>query len=166
LYLLQRILLEGGKSLPDFPDMPVPQRDWGAYSDNPYIAEQLTQYDPDVESEQAHQLIALMNADQRTAFDAIIASVNARDGQLFFLNGPGGTGKTFIYKALCHCLRAESSIVLCVASSGIAALLLPGGRTSHSTFRIPIDNLTDASSCSISKQSLRADMLRMVRLIV
>jgi len=36
-------------------------------------------------------------------------------------------------------LRSKGQIVLTVASSGIAALLIPGGRTAHSRFAIPIN---------------------------
>ncbi|KAE9400316.1 hypothetical protein BT96DRAFT_742954, partial [Gymnopus androsaceus JB14] len=57
----------------------------------------------------------------------------------FFLDGPGGTGKMFVYITLCHTLRGEGSVILCVASTGIAALILPGGRTAHSMLKIPID---------------------------
>jgi hypothetical protein len=35
-------------------------------------------------------------------------------------------------------IRSRGEIVLTVASSGIAALLIPGGRTAHSRFGIPI----------------------------
>ena len=56
--------------------------------------------------------------------------------------------------------------MLCVTSSGIAALLLPGGRTAHSMFRIPIDTLDAESLCNISKQDQRAELLRVVDLII
>jgi len=41
--------------------------------------------------------------------------------------------------------------VFVVASSGIASLLLLGGRTTHSRFKIPID-LHDESTCNITQQ--------------
>ena len=63
-------------------------------------------------------------------------------------------------------LRAQGDVVVCVASSGIAALLLPLGRTAHSTFKIPLENLHDQSFCSIVKNSSRADMFRSAKLIV
>lgn len=63
-------------------------------------------------------------------------------------------------------LRGESKIVLCCASSGIAALLLPGGRTAHSLFKIPIDGLSDESLCGVPKESLRADLLCSTELII
>jgi ATP-dependent DNA helicase PIF1 len=85
---------------------------------------------------------------------------------VFFLSGAGGTGKTYVYKTVCHCLQSAGKIVPCVASSGIAALLLPGGCTAHSTFRIPIDTLNAESLCNISKQDKHADLLCAVDLIV
>lgn len=45
----------------------------------------------------------------------------------FFLYGHEGTGKTFIWKTLSSGIRSKGQIVLTVASSGIASLLLPGG---------------------------------------
>ena len=47
-------------------------------------------------------------------------------------------------------LQSEGKIVLAVASCGIAALLLQGGRTTHSRFRIPI-NIIDESTSEINK---------------
>jgi len=44
------------------------------------------------------------------------------------LYGYGGTRKTFMWKTLSAAVRSEGKIVLTVASSGIASLLLPGGR--------------------------------------
>ena len=55
--------------------------------------------------------------------------------------------------------------MLCVASSGIASLLLPGGRTSHSMFKIPL-NANETSVCAIRKQDMRAALLRETSLII
>ena len=54
---------------------------------------------------------------------------------MFFLYGYGGTGKTYIWKTLASSLRADNKIVIMVASSGIASLLLPRGKTAHSKFQ-------------------------------
>ena len=48
--------------------------------------------------------------------------------RLFFLNAPGGYGKTFLIEALLSTVRGMGKIALAVASSGIAAELLEGGR--------------------------------------
>ncbi|KAL4294259.1 hypothetical protein AHAS_Ahas18G0210200 [Arachis hypogaea] len=47
-------------------------------------------------------------------------------------------GKTYLWTVLTSFLRSQGMIVLTVALSGIAALLLPGGRTAHSRFAIPL----------------------------
>ena len=66
--------------------------------------------------------------------------------RIFFGDGPGGTGKTFLYSMLLASVRARGGIALSVATSGIAALLLDGSKTAHSRFKIPIQ-LDDGSTC-------------------
>jgi len=55
--------------------------------------------------------------------------------------------------------------VLAVASSGITSLLLLGGKTAHSRFKIPID-LHDESTCNITQQMKVAELVRKVDLII
>jgi hypothetical protein len=55
--------------------------------------------------------------------------------------------------------------VLAVASSGIASLLLLGGRTAHSRFKISID-LHDESICNITQQMKVAELVHKVNLII
>ncbi|KAL6174793.1 hypothetical protein ACLB2K_051439 [Fragaria x ananassa] len=50
-------------------------------------------------------------------------------------------------------------IVLATTSSGIAANILPSGRTAHSRFKIPLKVLP-SSMCSIGKQSSLAQLVR------
>lgn len=84
---------------------------------------------------------------------------------MFFVNGYGGTGKTFLWKTLSYRLRSEGKIVLNVASSGIASILLPGGKTAHSQFGIPLV-LTKEACCKIDKKSKKAELLIMSSLII
>jgi len=65
-------------------------------------------------------------------------AVHLQQGGFFFLYGYGGIGKTFMWKTLSTAIRFKGMIVLNVASSKIASLLLPGGKTTHSTFCIPL----------------------------
>ncbi|CAH9098982.1 unnamed protein product [Cuscuta epithymum] len=62
-------------------------------------------------------------------------------------------------------LRSKGQIVLNVASSGIASLLLPGGRTAHSRFAIPLD-ATEDSTCHIKHGSPLARLIERTRLII
>jgi hypothetical protein len=146
--------------------MPLPQcRDWGHLSENSFIADQLN-YNRDSKLEAAQTRKEMLNDDQRSAYNQITTSVLSGPPKMFFLNGPGGTGKTFFYNTVCHRVRSETFIVLCVASSGIAALLLNGGQTAHSTFKIPVEQLHQDSSCGIIKESRYAEMLRIAKLLI
>ncbi|XP_021744641.1 ATP-dependent DNA helicase PIF1-like [Chenopodium quinoa] len=69
----------------------------------------------------------------------------------FFIDGPGGTGKTFLYNALYAEIRLMNRIVLPTATSGIAASNIPSGRTAHSRFKIPLDPL-ESRACNVPKQ--------------
>ncbi|XP_058741690.1 uncharacterized protein LOC131614079 [Vicia villosa] len=84
---------------------------------------------------------------------------------VFFLHGYGGTSKTFMWRTLSSALRSERKICITVASSGIASLLLPGGRTAHSKFKIPGPTL-DNSTCNIDKNTEHAQLLQATDVII
>ncbi|CAN1819976.1 ATP-dependent DNA helicase PIF1 [Linum perenne] len=106
-----------------------------------------------------------LNNEQVIVFKQIMDSVEKGTGQCFFVEGAGGTGKTFLWKVITAKLRSEGKIVLCVASSGIAALLMPGGRTAHSRFHIPI-KLTETSTCDIYHGTDVAKLIQHTSLII
>src|SRR5699024_7607456 len=97
---------------------------------------------------EADQLYNTLNDRQREAFDVIKAAVlSARPHpQCFYIDGPAGSGKTYLYETLYKYLISRNKKVRCVAWTGIAASLLPEGRTVHSTFRLPVSNSRDCSS--------------------
>jgi hypothetical protein len=105
-----------------------------------------------------------LNVDQRAAFDALYQAVTSGEGGVFFLEGFGGTGKTFLINLVLVKVRSEGRIALSTASSGIAATLLDGGTTAHSRFKIPIDIQSD-STCNIPAQSNLANLLRETDLV-
>jgi DNA replication protein DnaC len=69
-----------------------------------------------------------LNDDRRSAYETILNVVTNKDGKLFFVYGNNGTGKTFLWTTFLSHLRGQGKIVLVVASSGIASLLLLGGQ--------------------------------------
>jgi len=83
---------------------------------------------------------------------------------LFFLDGPGGIGKTFLRNILLAHVRKQGKVALAVAFTGIAATSLEG-RTAHSTFKIPLKVYSD-STCNISKRSDLAELIRHTKLIL
>jgi hypothetical protein len=92
-------------------------------------------------------------------------AVRLDQGGVFFLDGLRGSGKTFVYSVLLASVCNEGHVALAIASSGIAALLLQGRRTSHSTFKIPIDIHKD-SLCNVNTNSNTAELIRAAKLIV
>jgi hypothetical protein len=110
--------------------------------------------------------------EQVAAFDAIAAAVagtpckEATHGNVFYIDGPGGSGKTFLYTKLLRHVRSLGKIALAVSMSGIAALLLEGGRTAHSRFRLPVPLPLDGVVCNVKPRSVLADLLRDAAIIV
>ena len=164
LYLIDQLLSKSGKRLSDWESMPQVVGDWDANMGNRLIAEQC-QYDRARQAQLAEECIGKLNPDQYIAFLRISSAITNNTGETFFLHGPGGTGKTYLYNTLCYHLQSQGKIVLCVASSGIAALLLQGGRTAHSCFKIPIP-CNESSTCNFSKNSQLAELIKKTDLVI
>ncbi|KAL7606511.1 hypothetical protein Lser_V15G20604 [Lactuca serriola] len=164
LYEIEKILLQNSSSLRDFAGMPYPDHDLVSSTNNRLITEELD-FDITILQKESHQLLESLTVEQRSIFDEIMTAVKENKGGVFFVYGYGGTGKTFLWKTLSASLRSKGDIVLNVASSGIASLLLTGGRTAHSRFIIPL-NLTEDSFCSFGKDSDVAELLKKTSLII
>nr|XP_042903716.1 ATP-dependent DNA helicase PIF1-like [Parasteatoda tepidariorum] len=93
------------------------------------------------------------------------AKIHSRINRI--LDAPGGTGKTFIISLILAEIRSNNGIALAVASSGIVATLLDGGKTAHSVFRL-LQNIQDNSDavCNIKKQSSMATVLKQCKIII
>ena len=90
--------------------------------------------------------------DQRRVYTTILDSARKNTGGIFFIDAPWGTGKTFVINLLLASVRKQKCVALAVASSGIAATLLDGGRTAHSTFKLPLNiNFAETAVCNIKK---------------
>ncbi|XP_048614935.1 ATP-dependent DNA helicase PIF1-like [Brassica napus] len=103
--------------------------------------------------------------EQKKIFDEITDAVITKKGGVFFVYGFGGTGKTFLWRLLSAAVRVRGEVCLNVASSGIASLLLQGGRTAHSRFGIPI-NPDEFSTCSLTKGTDKAELVKAASLII
>ncbi|XP_019255092.1 PREDICTED: uncharacterized protein LOC109233676 [Nicotiana attenuata] len=110
-------------------------------------------------------LEAKLNNEQREAYNIILDRIFKNKPGAFFIDGPGGTGKFFLYRALLAAIRSKGFVALATATSGVAASILPGGRIAHSRFKIPID-IDGQFSCNISKQSSLALLTQDAKLIV
>ncbi|KAL4101157.1 hypothetical protein QTP88_021177 [Uroleucon formosanum] len=115
-----------------------------------------------------HDLIDSANQEQRDIISTIMKCVSLENTSVpnaYFIDGPGGTGKTFVYKCLINSRIEMGYDVIPVAWTGIEAMLLPGGRTVHSRFRLPLI-LTDTSVSSLKVNSKKASTIRKSKLII
>ena len=160
-----RVLLEqGNKTLSDF-NLPEPSMRFDELNQVPRIIAEEMNYDICELRFKYEQGYLQANMDQKRIIDSVISAVDSQNGGIFFVDGPGGTGKTFVENITLAGVRGTGRIALAVASSGIASILLDGGRTAHSRFKIPFDILED-SICDIKAQTALAELLRQTVLIV
>ena len=121
------------------------------------------------EAVEGQRSVGLLSDEQRVIFNEIMDSVNNPNDtskhRLFFVDGPGGSGKTFLFSTLISIMNGMGLKVLPIAWTGIAASLLKGGRTAHSTFKLPFD-ITRPIACNLSTTSDLADELRTATVIV
>lgn len=132
LYELEAILRFYGKSVVEF-NLRLPPLHLLEILKNRTVMEERS-YDTEVMATERDRLLPNLNTQQRKIFDTVTEAVSNGRQELMFVYGHGGTGKTYVWKSIIYTLRAQRKIVLAVASSGIASLLLPSGRTAHSRF--------------------------------
>ncbi|XP_071712618.1 uncharacterized protein [Rutidosis leptorrhynchoides] len=164
LYEIEKILQRNSSTLKKFISMPYPVESFSGMPHNSLITDELS-YNRSALADEHACLFSKLTEEQKNAYETIVSAVNEGKGGVFFLYGYGGTGKTFVWKTLSASLRSRGNIVLNVASSGIAALLLSAGRTAHSRFAIPI-NPTDESFCCITPNSNLAELICRTKLII
>ncbi|KAG4043735.1 hypothetical protein PC123_g20794 [Phytophthora cactorum] len=167
---LNDLLLANGSAVAHFEDLPqlceYPHLVLDSLLQNNLIRREMEGYNHDVLQETVDQE-HLLNGEQRSVYSTIVNAVdNPTPGNtLFFVDGPGGTGKSTLLKHILAKVRLSGKIALAVASSGIASLLLMGGRSAHSTFKIPL-KLNDTSTCSIYKQSHLKGLIQKASLVI
>ncbi|CAN0338899.1 unnamed protein product, partial [Scytosiphon promiscuus] len=125
-------------------------------------------FDRTEQGQLAQSLIPQLTPEQRQVFVTVTTNALREDlGGLYMIDASAGTGKTFTECTIAAHLRSQGKLVLCAASTGIAALILPGGLTAHSTFKLSFGGDAVAGSvCSVKSESERADVLRRASLII
>ena len=133
-----QILTNPGHSIADFPVMP--QDVVNNYNES---CDEININFANVANEQYYQL----NFDQKEIVDIVLQVSNIIDYngfKCFYIDGPGGSGKTFFYRTLYNLLKSQNKKICCMAFTGIAATLLPNGKTVHKVLGLPL--LSDSSS--------------------
>ncbi|XP_020972798.1 uncharacterized protein LOC110269352 [Arachis ipaensis] len=164
LFEIEKILNSNARSLRDYQSMSYPEMSDVRLFQNKLIEEELA-YDTNELTHTNLYTEQKMTHEQRLVFDEILNAVITDSGGFYFLYGHSGCGKTFIWNGLSSGIRSRGKIVLNVASSRIASLLLFGGRTAHSRFSIPI-TITDEFTCNINYSSLKVELLIQSSLII
>ncbi|VDP25961.1 unnamed protein product [Heligmosomoides polygyrus] len=145
--------LEGGKNYRSYLDVDVAQLD---------------QSEDQVDHED-HRRIGqanynLLTNGKKLFVNDVLSAIDHHLGQCFFIDGPRGSGKTFVYTAVYHMAKARKKQILNVAWTGIAANFLPDGRTASSAFRLVVEDLSRISS--IKRQSEEARFLSKIDVII
>ena len=93
--------------------MPIPRNIRNRYEE-PRVFQDKLDLCPDDESESVHDNVHLLNADQLRIHYAIMRCVEDHEvgAKVFFIDGPGGTGKTFLYNTLLTKVRGRGEIAL------------------------------------------------------
>ncbi|XP_074376961.1 uncharacterized protein LOC141718476 [Apium graveolens] len=133
---VEKLLNGVGESLKYFPNMPYSEDIYMHSMTNRLIKE--TGYDKNQQFEEHSKNFQSLNSEQLQVYNSVLEAVN---------KGEGG------------------KIVLPVASSGIAETLLPGGRTSHSRFHIPL-KLDRYFVAGIKHRSDIAELIKNIGLVI
>ena len=128
VYLEDQVLKLGGIDLVHFG---LPQPDKSAVTRVPLPLMRETTYDIFEQANYAAENEPSLNEEQRLVLKEVMSSVNEGKGSFYFLDSPGGTGKTtFLLKLILAKVRANQDVAIAVASSRITSTLLPNGRNS------------------------------------
>ncbi|XP_065368825.1 uncharacterized protein LOC135961256 [Calliphora vicina] len=114
-----------------------------------------------------NEFYEIANLEQRHIIDQVIREVQYHDtgSNVFCLTAHAGCGKTFVQTAIIH--KMNSLNLRCIASaySGIASILLIGGKTLHNVFKIPVP-LLDTSVSGVTPNSSQGQYINSSSLII
>src|SRR6266542_1706188 len=138
---IEKYLLPYGKTLADFniirPDYSLIE-DENEFQQQTLIREEIN-YDQD-EMKTLLTKKNLLNDGQKEIYNTVINAVNNKSNQkIFFVNGPGGYGKTFLFNMMLAEVRLQNQIAIAII---------------------------ETSTLNISKNSELADLIRMAKLII
>ena len=96
---LQHLLQQHGKRLVDFCGMLEVDKSVLFLEGHNLLAKE-TMYNASQQSSMAVGMERTLKCGQRDAYNCVMLAIERAEGSVFFLDGPGGTGKTYLYNAL------------------------------------------------------------------
>ena len=139
---------------------------------NTEIERERLMYDPHTEAQKFDALVTQFpsNTDQQRIFNTIMEAVEIGQKRFFFIDGPGGTGKTTVIKKIITKLRSQQKIVQVCASTTLAATLYDNAMTAHSLFKFPVEDedekdSEERTSCKLENTE-RLELLQETHVII
>ena len=109
-----------------------------------------------------------MTAEKRSILNLVMEHVYDGTPVQIFIDARGGCGKTFTLEGILAAARTSKpggAVALAMATTGLAANLLPLGRTFHSRMKVGLDP-TEDGCFAISTQSALARLICMAKLLI
>jgi hypothetical protein len=92
---IEKLMQQTGKSMKNYPEIEMPSANQLAEIGNRLMNEVLN-YNKDKQSEEHQMIYSNPNDEQKIAFNNIIELVDNNQGKLIFVEGHGGTSKTYL----------------------------------------------------------------------
>jgi hypothetical protein len=158
--LIQQLVQDNGKTFADMGlDIPALVEDAMMLT----VERVVCQYNGELQTLRGD--ILRLNQGQGKAFKNVEDCLRTGKQCMVFIDGPAGTGKTYLLNTLITLFKSCALAPVVVASSGVAAMLLIEGTTAHSGLRIPVTVHSD-STCSWGPRSTLAAVLKTASVLV
>ncbi|MBW0548783.1 hypothetical protein O181_088498 [Austropuccinia psidii MF-1] len=107
----------------------------------------------------------VLTSQKSKVFNEFTNAMSSSLQYLGFVDGPGGSGKTYLINCILKQCKNMGKKAYAVCASGIEALLLIDGMTAHSAFAIPL-TLCEDSTCNWFPTNSQAKKLRELEVII
>ena len=133
----------------------------------PNFLEPWLSYESQTNAEEEFDLSKLTNDQKNIIFD-IEKRIKDCSGNLMFIQGRAGTGKTFLTKTLIGYLENQNFKILISGTTGIAASQYNRGTTIHSLFSLGLDDNESSTvfHTNIGKKTYKGGMIKNSDLII
>lgn len=159
---IKSLLSEEGYSLKEFPSLECIEKD---YIEIEFQNDNIFNHNENIIGAQNYDLL---NIKQKEIVDYVLNMLhnsNESSNKCIYIDGPGGCGKTFLYQTLYFLIKNIGRHVCNMAFTGIAATLLPNGKTVHKVFGLPVPLYSDSSS-SIKVNSKEGEFLKKIDVFI
>jgi hypothetical protein len=130
---LAHLIEEYGKRLSDFglPEATIHTRE---------VLDEISRWSPHTAQLElrAESMVRIFKTEQLAIYTQILAAIIEGRPLCAFVDGKAGRGKTTLINTLCDKVRSMGRIVVPTATAAFAAQLYPGGRTTHSAFKVRV----------------------------